>query len=496
MVLSTEWHVREEDESGEGDATVESNEEEAKRLLSVDGGIGGKGVRFRDMLAMMTDDLMTVGCSVLFRQRDRAGRVISVVVLDASTVEPSRKDGVMSYTQRGASGQKQELDPDDVIYIRLRPNSRNLVGYSPVGSVIGAIVQYLGYDAVNLNWIAYGDGEMGYWSIPSTWDGEKRKEFVRLIRALNNTFQKRLSGATQVIPDDAKWMSKRERKEAEYVKSQDQMLRRIAAIFGLNLTMIGWSGDTYKSSSEQQASQVEDWAHKPMMMTIQDIIQDVLVNDFGLSGICFEFDLEEEDLEKIARMLKEAGPRFVAVNEGREMLGLGPADGTDVDTLYEMTQAGPIRLGNRRGYDNADIVSHDGAGAGQEETAAGAGDQPGDTAGGQSGAGGSGGAGAKSISHPLSIQAVEDLRKWRDKAMKYGRDGRLHKCRFESSNIPPDVAETISCGLAAADGEDGVEAVFDGVISDGVVDAIHRDVLGLAEMIRGERGRRTRFQEV
>lgn len=343
----------------------------AREFAGTQGGLGGPGSSIHEFLEKVTEDLLVLGCCALYRRRDQAGRIISVEPVDASTIKPLvSEDGwplqgsEVAYEQWIGGCKVGEYLADDLHYRRLSARTRSRWGRSPVEFCMRSVMMFMGYDDWNQCWVEDGDGDLGHWEAPANATPREREQFDALIRGSLETVDKRQRGGRLALPPGWKWVPRRTRQEAEFTSTQTFLIRRIAAAFQLNASVMGFAGEHYKASQEDQRKLAEDFGERVFKLLLKDLLDDILRFDVGVPGIECNWGDDETNLEKIAQVVSTAGTGVYTPNQARQLLGQPPLKGPLADVAFILTTAGPVQVG----YDPEALPDGPPADAGQWAT--------------------------------------------------------------------------------------------------------------------------------
>ena len=522
QLLSMDWDIVARE--GVDDGIAEPEIKIAKDFFGTQGGLGGPGRRYRNVVNAIVEDLMVIGCFGTYRRPTRGGQTFSVEPIDAGTIKPLLTDEGWvptppdnAYEQWIKGKCVNSFTSDQLWYETWDLRTYSRWTRSPVEYILGSAIQFLAIETWNLSWFRNGDSEFTYWQTPEDWTVQQVKDFNAFVKEVNEDLKKRQQGVGGLgIPGGPKRINGRPRKEAEYEKTGINLARRIATAFDLNLTVLGFEGETYKVSQEGQANAAEQWGNKPMCLLLNDFFTDVIQHDLGLANCEFRYDLSEANEEKAARTAQAAGPRNLAPNDAREMMGLEPAEGPYVDCLYEIGQSGqPVIIGwrkgakidakllaNEAGAEPTDDTEDDGGATSVADDGSNSGSGGGDTVeGGAALADAARAVAGKLVTDAarqvgqLSPEALKDVSRWRRKSRSRALDGRSPAVSFESDLIPEPLAKAIAEELEEATTADEVRKVFSPVLKDDHIDAsaVATDVRRLLEQVEEERGRRSSF---
>lgn len=456
-----------------------------EQWFSESGGIGRPGTLIKEFIDEVAEDIMVCGCVALYKRPTKARKAVgnqyplaSVEVIDAATIIPLRdskgwipEPPEAAFRQRLRTGAEKKFTTDELIYHVINSRSYSSYGRGYIEDCMMALLQFQAADIWNLQWFTEGDAVVGYWRY--TGGGEVTpaeietfRAWLRKVKTDNNERGK--SPADLTPPAGWEYKSFRPRTEAEYIATQKFLFQRIVPYFGWNPSALGQESETYKASQQAQVEAATREAVRPLAEFFGDIFTGILQNDLGLTTVRFKFDLESIDLVRVGALLKQAGPAYVSPNEGRKMLGLPRIAGGLADSLFYMTQAGPVRIADTQEKLNAPTTDN----AANEGCASSAGTPAEET-----------GAEAQTTAQK---EAREDLRRWRKKSRNAVRDGRSAAVRFVSVAIPAAVHAEIAKQLEAGGQPDMVFAPYigaDGQVSETWKEHLATGLDGLIEQL-------------
>ena len=345
---------------------------------------------------------------------------------------------------------------EELYYEVYNPTSDTPYGFSNLEQII-----------VNVNlalkrqqyWTAYfteGTVPAGYIEVPEEWTAPMIREFEE--------------GWNSLLAGDIAWKQRVKATPGPFtpirpvvgdgagVVAFDEWLAKITCIgFDVTPTELGLdpkSGLGGTGWSEQQENVLYRKSLRPLTSWVEVILNEVLATWLRSPDLRFKFvfDEIEDALKKAQQFQIEFGTAQKTANELRTEQGLAPSPEDNANKLIVITRQGPILL------EDIDAVSKMNAGLNRDGTpleVAAATKLPQRSS--QTGLNPEDDPNAE----PTDEKAVgEDLRRWRDKALKALRAGRPAAVRFDSDVIPPDLSEVIEGALFEAVTADQVKAAF------------------------------------
>ncbi len=465
QVLATPWVVRASDEAA--DTGQEEREiEQALEFLSTEGGLGAPGETLEEFLEKLLEDLLVCGCAVVYRRPTRGGKLFSVEVVDAATIKPllspegwAPQADEVAYEQWVEGRKVASFTAQELYYLRSGARSNSRWGRSPTEKALSAIYQYLGWDDLTLSFLRDGDAEHTIYTTPKDWTPKQNLEFAAYLDQLNETLAKRQSKPL-VVPDGVTKISARPRPEGVGETEQVHCLRRIAKAFGLNASVLGFAGETYKVAQGEQIRLAELSSKLPRLRVVSRLITDILRRDLGLTAVEFAFETLPYDRMLMANVIRQAGPERFTPNEARQLLGQSEAEGPYVDALWTSSPTGtPIILGYPKGKRPEDT--------GETRVAEG-----------------------EPLADTDETGKAEDLRRWERKALRRLREGKGAAVEFASTSIPQREADAISRALSKATTPEQVRAAFATSAPQTIATRLAEDLESLLSAVREERGKR------
>lgn len=311
---------------------------------------------FRTWLSMLLEDMLRYDAPVLFKRRDRAGRVIALEVVSGTTIAPvldnygRRPHGdAPAYVQYVQGQVWKWFKADDVIYEPYRPQSDSPYGIAPLESVIMSANTDLRFQQHFLNYFTEGTVPEGFIILPEeASQAHQMKEFQEVFDSYmyGDMAAKRqlkvLPGGSEVeFSKDATFNSS----FAEF------LMKKVCAAYHVAPQELGFTMDVNRSTGDTQDAIRFRTGDLPVVNHLQDIFTSFLQDDLGLP-VRFQFDTGKDDEDKVTaaqadKIHIEAG--VVSADEIRELrFGLATNAEQRVPRIL-LTSAGPVVLSTLMG---------------------------------------------------------------------------------------------------------------------------------------------------
>jgi len=231
------------------------------------------------------------------------------------------------------------LTRDELIYAPRNPRPHKLYGFSPVEQIVMTVNIGLRRQVMQLQHFTEGNVPPGLLNAPDGWSAEQIRQFQEWfdsILAGNTATRTRLVWS----PSGAKYQPF---KEAPYKDDFDEWLARIVCYaFSLPPTAFTPQVNRATAQTAQEAALEEGLA--PLIGWDKRLVDDVIQNRMGHTDLEFAWsDVRPTDPKDQATILGSYVKEGIyALNEAREILGLGPVEGGS-EPMF-LTAQGPVLL--------------------------------------------------------------------------------------------------------------------------------------------------------
>jgi 8-oxo-dGTP pyrophosphatase MutT (NUDIX family) len=295
-------------------------------------------------------DVFAFDAGTLYRQRNLAGQVTGLDVIDGTTIAPlldeyGRRPAAPApaYVQYIQGLGTTDLDETELIYSPFRPVSNSMYGRAPIESILLNANTDMRFQAFFMQRFTDGNIPAMFAVAPETWTPDQ-------IRQFQETWDIWLAG-NMAAKSQIKWipggttLEDANAANAQFNKDMsDWLLRKTAAAYHVTPTDLGFTDQSNRSTGESQESVQERVADRPMCGHVGGILTRFMKDDLGLP-LKFEFILDSDDEDGLA--VAQADKVYVDMgawspSEVRERrLGLTDGPGERVPRFIATTK-GPV----------------------------------------------------------------------------------------------------------------------------------------------------------
>ena len=301
---------------------------------------------FATWLREALEDVLVLDAPAFEIRRNRGGGIIGLDTVDGSTIKMLIDDTgrrpqppAPAYEQIIHGRPWRLLTADELIYLPQNRRPHKAYGFSPVEQIVMTVNIGLRRQLMQLQHFTEGNVPPGLLNAPDGWNPEQ-------IRHFQEWFDSILAGntgtRTRLVwgPSGAKYQAF---KEAPYKDDFDEWLARIVCYaFSLPATAFTRQVNRATAQTAQEAAIEEGLA--PLMGWVKRLVDSVIQNRMGHGDLEFAWsDVRPTDAKDQAVILGAyVRDGIYALNEARDILGLGPVAGGD-EPMFSTAQ-GPVLL--------------------------------------------------------------------------------------------------------------------------------------------------------
>ena len=325
---------------------------------------------FATWLREALEDVLVLDAPAFEIRRNRAGDIIGLDVVDGSTIKVLLDDtgrrpqpSAPAYEQIIHGRPWRLLTSDELMYLPRNPRPHKAYGFSPVEQIVVTVNIGLRRQVMQLQHFTEGNVPPGLLNAPDGWSPEQIRQFQEWFDSIlaGNT-----GARTRLVwgRSGAKYQAF---KEAPYKDDFDEWLARIVCYaFSLPPTAFTPQVNRATAQTAQEAALEEGMA--PLLGWVKRLVDDVIQNRMGHVDLEFAWsDVRPTDPKDQATILGGyVRDGIYALNEARDILGLGPIEGGD-EPMF-LTAHGPMLLrdavasntkaGRRNTVDPASHIDH------------------------------------------------------------------------------------------------------------------------------------------
>ena len=347
----------------------------------------------------------------------------------------------MAYEQYINNELKAQFTADDMYYVMMNPRSKTPYGLAPLESLIIAVDGALRSQLYNLDMLAEGNIPEGFLSIPPDWTMQQIKEYQMWFDSMiagNPRFQSRI----KMIPggQGLGYTATKKPEEMRFLEFEKWLMKITCSIFDVPPEEIGFTESVNRATAEVQHEIGKSAGLEPMLATLKELFDQVIHDDFGVTQLEWKWrrDVSEDKLKEAQEFEILVKTGAISVDEWRAEHDKAPI-GLEA---YVMTSQGPMMV--------KDIISgkfqtQQITPASNETTDQQQKEQPKDQ---------------PSKENQPAEKMIDELEKWKRKALKDARDGRTYRI-FKSDIISQPVQAIIETQLMFSKDREQVRKVFD-----------------------------------
>lgn len=288
---------------------------------------------WRTWLRAVMEDMLVIDAVTLRPRLTRGGKLLGLDLMDGATIKPV----IDSYGRRPAPPDvayqqiikgipSVDYNSDELIYSPRNIRSNRVYGYSPVEQIIVTVNIALRRQLYQLAYYKDGSVPDTIFSMPDGWTPDQLAQFELMW---NSMLAGDLSGRRQAkfVPKDTKMMNAR---EAQLKDEYDEWLARVCC-FAFSTNPQPFIKMMNRATAETMKETADEEGVMPYIVTVEDMMNDIIVNYFGYEDLVFK-----------AKPLSELDPVKRAQADDLDIRnGL-----KSIDTVLAERNLPPIGMGN------------------------------------------------------------------------------------------------------------------------------------------------------
>jgi SPP1 gp7 family putative phage head morphogenesis protein len=306
-------------------------------------------LRFGDWLNAVLEDILVVGAVALGKRRTVGGKPLGLRVMDAAKIKPILTAAGLppdppaaAFYQYLHGVPERQYTTDELIWRPMNARSWTPYGFSAVEQCLTLVTLAINASLQENYSYTAGNTPPGWLILPKDFTMQQREDFQRYLDSrMKGNLQARAAaiavpdGTTYIPVPPPKW-------DYEF---DELILRAMAWVVGVNPEPIMKSAGLGRSgqgnANQSQASGIE-----PHEIFIEEILDEYINEDLGLTEVSFEWIAETQINKQLELQENEAFVKLGirSVNEARARAGDPPSDVPEANMLMVLTPTGYVPL--------------------------------------------------------------------------------------------------------------------------------------------------------
>ena len=276
------------------DVDPDETKKQRKLALREITNIGGPGVRFRELLDKLIEDVLVLDTACFYKQRTRGGDLIRIVPIDGATIKlrlgqagdrPMPPEFAFEQWIRGSK--VAEMTTDEITYEMMNPRTDSPYGLSPIESLILSLDASMRALLYNLNYLSDSNVPQGFLSMPEGWDVQQIKEYKEWFDSMVSNSKAQVK--VYPIPNGTTYQATSKPTDFAFGDFFDYLDKKVCMMFDIMPQELGLTLRQYKENAEgQERIQIRKGV-RPMANFIQEIFTDILQDELGFNDFQFKF---------------------------------------------------------------------------------------------------------------------------------------------------------------------------------------------------------------
>lgn len=256
--------------------------------------LGGPGVRFRELLDKMIEDLLVLDAMAVYKQRTRGGQLYRLIPIDGSTIKLRVDQAGMrpqapeiAFEQWIAGKKVAELTSKEMLYERMNPRNDSPYGLSPLESLVLTIDGSMRSLLYNLDYLSDNNVPQGFLQVPDGWNIQQIKEYKEwLDSAISGS---KATAKVFPIPSGTTYQATSKPTDFQFKDFFDYLDRKVCMLFDIQPQELGLSLQQYKENAEGQERIQLRKGIRPLANFLEEVFTDIIRDEFGYPQFAFKF---------------------------------------------------------------------------------------------------------------------------------------------------------------------------------------------------------------
>lgn len=310
----------------------------------------GHKTRFREMVSIMTNDIMTVDATCFEYRKTFGGDLLNLIPVDPTTIVLKVEENgttpeppEIAYAQYIAGQKIAEFTTDEMLYEAMNNRSNSPYGLAPLESLVLQAEGALYGSLYNLNYLKENNVPEGFLELPEdvAANQEQVEQWQLWFDALMSGDRK-MTHRLKIIPGGSNYTPAKKPEDMSFEKFELWLAMLTCAVFEVQPQEIGLTYQVNKATGESQQDIQKERGLTPLANFTKEVFDDVIQDTMGYPGLQLIWvnlnPVDRKEEIEIAKTEIQMGAKSVdeyRVEQGKEPIGLGH---------YVMTSRGPILL--------------------------------------------------------------------------------------------------------------------------------------------------------
>jgi phage portal protein BeeE len=333
------WDIVAEDEN------IEANETISKAIKEFFKEPSGMGSTYRKFSDRIVTDLLEIDAVAIAKEKTLGGELNRLIPIDAATIRLN-VDGQgltpqppeIAYRQYIRGKLQAEMTVEEMLYDFMNPSTNSPYGFSVMETLILTVNTALRVDSYNFNYFKEGNVPEGLATVPPEWTNDQIRDFQSHWDAML-TDPRRM----RWVPDGTDFIKTRDEAIDQSFKVFSHWLMNVTcAVFAVPPEELGFTTTVNKSTSESQNKVAIDSGLRPLAMFMEEIFTKIIQKDMSQPNLRFAYldiDPTDEQME-IQKLESDVKLGIVSTDEVRAERGLEKLD----IPPFIMTSTGPVLI--------------------------------------------------------------------------------------------------------------------------------------------------------
>jgi SPP1 gp7 family putative phage head morphogenesis protein len=290
QITQLHFDIVDTDDDADPQGTKTEREAVKQQLLK----IGGEGVRFRELLDKLMEDVLVLDAMTFYKQRTRGGQLLRILPIDGATIKLRvdehglRPQAPETAFEQWIAGKKvADLSTQDLSYEMMNPRNNSPYGLSPIESLIISLDASMRALLYNLNYLSDNNVPQGFLQVPEGWNVQQIKEYKEWLDSIISG--PKATAKIYPIPSGTTYQATSKPSDFAFGDFFNYLDLKICMLFDIQPQELGLNLKQYKENAEGQELIQQRKGVKPLANFLQEIFTDIVQLEFGFPQFKFKF---------------------------------------------------------------------------------------------------------------------------------------------------------------------------------------------------------------